>query len=96
MGLYDAVRREEKPRRRWHPMWVVALAFAAALVTVLGLTISKPQRDHDRFIRCISDISSSTTYAFSGKFTSLRARWTARTCASPRKTAMPCTGSSST
>ena len=31
-------------------MWVVALAFAAALVTVLGLTISKPQRDHDRFI----------------------------------------------
>ena len=33
MGLYDAVRREEKPRRRWHPMWVVALAFAAALVT---------------------------------------------------------------
>ena len=45
MGLYDAVRREEKPRRRWHPMWVVALAFAAALVTALGLTISKPQRD---------------------------------------------------
>ena len=41
MGLYDAVRREEKPRRR-HPMWVVALAFAAALVTALGLTISKP------------------------------------------------------
>lgn len=74
MGLYDAVRREEKPRRRWHPMWVVALAFAAALVTALGLTISKPQRDHDRFIRCMSDISSSTTYAFSGKFTSLRAR----------------------
>ena len=73
MGLYDAVRREEKPRRR-HPMWVVALAFAAALVTALGLTISKPQRDHDRFIRCMSDISSSTTYAFSGKFTSLRAR----------------------
>ena len=53
---------------------VVALAFAAALVTALGLTISKPQRDHDRFIRCMSDISSSTTYAFSGKFTSLRAR----------------------
>lgn len=74
MGLYDAVRREEKPRRRWHPMWVVALAFAAALVTALGLTISKPHRDHDRFIRCMSDISSSTTYAFSGKFTSLRAR----------------------
>ena len=62
MGLYDAVRRE-RPRRR-HPMWAVALAFAAALVTVLGLTISKPQRDHDRFI----------TYAFSGKFTSLRVR----------------------
>ena len=74
MGLYDAVRREKTPRRRWHPMWVVALAFAAALVTVLGLVISKPQRDHDRFIRCMSDISSSTTYAFSGKFTSLRAR----------------------
>ena len=35
MGLYDAVRREEKPRRRWHPMWVVALAFAAALVTAV-------------------------------------------------------------
>lgn len=73
MGLYDAVRREKTPRRR-HPMWVVALAFAAALVTTLGLVISKPQRDHDRFIRCMSDISSSTTYAFSGKFTSLRAR----------------------
>ena len=72
MGLYDAVRKEKS--RRWHPMWVAALAFAAALVTVLGLTISKPQRDHDRFIRCMSDISSSTTYAFSGKFTSLRAR----------------------
>ena len=72
MGLYDAVRRE-RPRRR-HPMWVAALAFAAALVTTLGLVISKPQRDHDRFIRCMSDISSSTTYAFSGKFTSLRAR----------------------
>lgn len=96
MGLYDAVRREEKPRRRWHPMWVVALAFAAALVTALGLTISKPQRDHDRFIRCMSDISSSTTYAFSGNSPPSGPGWTARTCASPRKTAMPCTGSSST
>ena len=38
MGLYDAVRRE-RPRRR-HPMWVAALAFAAALVTTLGLVIS--------------------------------------------------------
>ena len=52
MGLYDAVRREEKPRRRWHPMWVVALAFAAALVTVLGLTISKPQRDASERVMC--------------------------------------------
>ena len=73
MGLYDAVRKEQ-PRRRFHPLWAAALVFAVALVTVLGLVISKPQRDHDRFIRCMSDISSSTTYAFSGKFTSLRAR----------------------
>ena len=41
MGLYDAVRREEKPRRRWHPMWVVALAFAAALVTALRTRLPK-------------------------------------------------------
>ena len=73
MGLYDAVRKE-KSRRRFHPLWAAALVFAVALVTVLGLVISKPQRDHDRFVQCMSDISSSTTYAFSGKFTSLRAR----------------------
>ena len=73
MGLYDAVRKEQS-RRRFHPLWAAALVFAMALVTVLGLVISKPQRDHDRFIRCMSEISSSTTYAFSGKFTSLRAR----------------------
>ena len=73
MGLYDAVRKEQ-PRRRFHPLWAAALVFAVALVTVLGLAISKPQRDHDRFVQCMSEISSSTTYAFSGKFTSLRAR----------------------
>ena len=44
---------------RWRDVYKrQALAFAAALVTVLGLVISKPQRDHDRFIRCMSDISS--------------------------------------
>lgn len=41
MGLYDAVRKEQ-PRRRFHPLWAAALVFAVALVTVLGLVISKP------------------------------------------------------
>lgn len=72
MGLYDSVHKE-KPRRRIHPLWVAALAFAAALVTVLGLTISKPQRDHDRFIRCMSAISTSTTNSLNGKVSRLRA-----------------------
>ena len=66
MGLYDAVRKE-KSRRRFHPLWAAALVFAVALVTVLGLVISKPQRDHDRFVQCMSEISSSTAYALYGK-----------------------------
>ena len=59
MGLYDAVRKEQ-PRRRFHPLWAAALVFAVALVTVLGLVISKPQRDHDRFVQCMSEISSNS------------------------------------
>lgn len=73
MGLYDAVRKEQ-PRRRFHPLWAAALAFAVALVTVLGLVISKPQRDHDRFVQCMSEISSSTTYALARKHTNLQAQ----------------------
>ena len=73
MGLYDAVRKEQ-PRRRFHPLWAAALVFAVALVTVLGLVISKPQRDHDRFVQCMSEISSSTSYALARKHTSLQAQ----------------------
>lgn len=73
MGLYDAVRKEQ-PRRRFHPLWAAALVFAVALVTVLGLVISKPQRDHDRFVQCMSEISSSTTYALARKHTNLQAQ----------------------
>lgn len=73
MGLYDAERKEQS-RRRFHLLWAAALVFAVALVTVLGLVISKPQRDHDRFIRCMSEISSSTTYALARKHTSLQAQ----------------------
>lgn len=73
MGLYDAVRKEQ-PRRRFHPLWAAALVFAVALVTVLGLVISKPQRDHDRFVQCMSEISSSTTYALAWKHTNLQAQ----------------------
>ena len=72
MGLYDAVRKEQS-RRRFHPLWA-ALVFAMALVTVLGLVISKPQRDHDRFVQCMSEISSSTTYALARKHTNLQAQ----------------------
>ena len=63
MGLYDAVRKE-KSRRRFHPLWAAALVFAVALVTVLGLVISKPQRDHDRFVQCITQENG---YALYGK-----------------------------
>ena len=73
MGLYDAVRKE-KSRRRVHPLWAAALVFAVALVTVLGLVISKPQRDHDRFVQCMSEISSSTAYALARKHTNLQAQ----------------------
>ena len=73
MGLYDAVRKE-KSRRRFHPLWAAALVFAMALVTVLGLVISKPQRDHDRFVQCMSEISSSTAYALARKHTNLQAQ----------------------
>ena len=73
MGLYDAVRKE-KSRRRFHPLWAAALVFAVALVTVLGLVISKPQRDHDRFVQCMSEISSSTAYALARKHTNLQAQ----------------------
>ena len=51
MGLYDAVRKEQL-RRRFHPLWAAALVFAMALVTVLGLVISKPQRDASERVMC--------------------------------------------
>ena len=79
MGLYDAVRKEQ-PRRRFHPLWAAALVFAVALVTVLGLVISvgiillTVLLDHDRFVQCMSEISSSTSYALARKHTSLQAQ----------------------
>lgn len=95
MGLYDAVRKEQ-PRRRFHPLWAAALVFAVALVTVLGLVISKPQRDHDRFVQCMSEISSSTAYALARKHTNLQAQVDGQSLRITQETAMPCTASCST
>lgn len=67
MGLYDAVRKEQ-PRRRFHPLWAAALVFAVTLVTVLGLVISKPQRDHDRFVQCMSEIDPQAEGLFNDGF----------------------------
>ncbi len=69
---------------------------AVALVTVLGLVISKSPAG-PRPVRPVHEqISAAPAMPWPGSTPAFRLRWTARACALPRKTAPPVRGSSST
>lgn len=72
MGLYDVVR--ERQKRRTNPLWLVLLVLSLIALLLMGLYISKPQREHDRFIDCMSALSKSTSVSFHGKLGRLLAR----------------------
>lgn len=72
MALYDSVVKERK-ERRIRPLWIVLLVLCLLALLIMGLVISKPQRDHDRFIDCMGALSDSTSYTFRTKIPMLRA-----------------------
>lgn len=71
MGLYDVVR--ERQRRRFNPLWVVLLVLCLVALLLMGMYISKPQREHERFIECMGELSEGTTQSYPGRFVLLRA-----------------------
>lgn len=72
MALYDSVVKK-RPKQRIRPLWIVLLVICLLALLIMGLVISKPQRDHDRFIDCMGALSDSTSYTFRTKIPMLRA-----------------------
>lgn len=72
MALYDSVVKK-RPKQRIRPLWIVLLVICLLALLTMGLVISKPQRDHDRFIDCMGALSDSTSYTFRTKIPMLRA-----------------------
>lgn len=71
MALYDAVIKK-RPKQRSRPLWIVLLVICLVALLVMGVVISKFQREHQSFIDCMSALSESTTNSFTSKLTKVK------------------------